>query len=323
MDHDESQTVVSHSTTGRWKLGLTLSLVASLLWGTLPIALKVLVANVNPKTIVFYRLFTVSLFLSVLLYRKGEWAKLKQPGISVFALFAIATAGLTGNNLVFLLGLEYISPSASQVVIQLAPMFLLTGAVLLLKEPFSRSQWLGLAVLLLGLTLFFSQRLGELETYRNEYTVGVMLVIVSAILWAAFGLSQKLLLSSYSPTLILWVISTAGGFGMLIAAKPLQINQLDGIQLLLLLYCGLNTLLSYSSFGEALVHWETSKVSAVIATTPLITVGLMEVGASLFPSYIEPENLNLPSIAGAALVVLGSILTAVGQRRPPKCYLNK
>lgn len=318
MDHDEPQTVVSHSTTGRWKLGLTLSLVASLLWGTLPIALKVLLANVNPKTIVFYRLFVVSLILSVLLYRKREWAKLKQPRISVFTLFAIATVGLTGNNLVFLLGLEYISPSASQVVIQLAPMFLLIGAVLLLKEPFSRSQWLGFTVLLLGLTLFFSHRLGELATYRNEYTVGVMLVIVAAILWAAFGLSQKLLLSSYSPTVILWVISTIGGLGILVTDNPLQINQLDGIQLLLLFYCGLNTLLSYSSFGEALLHWETSKVSAVIAITPLITVGLMAVGAGLFPSYIEPENLTFPSITGAALVVLGSILTAMGQRRPPK-----
>ena len=318
MDHDESQVAVSHLTTGRWELGLTLSLVATLLWGTLPIALKIMVTGMNPQTIVFYRLFAVSLALSVLLYRKGEWAKLKQPGVSVLALFAIATAGLTGNNLVFLLGLKYISPSASQVVIQLAPMFLLTGAVLLLKEPFSRSQWLGFVVLLLGQTLFFSQRLGELATYRNEFTVGVILVIVSAVLWAAFGLSQKLLLSSYSPTVILWVISTAGGFGMLVTSKPLQIIQLDGMQLLLLLYCGFNTLLSYSSFGEALVHWETSKVSAVIATTPLITVGLVEVGAGLFPSYIEPDNLNLSSIAGAALVVLGSILTAVGQRRPPE-----
>ena len=313
---------MGHSTTGRWRLGLTLSVVATLLWGTLPIALKIVVTSMEPQTIAFYRFLTASLILSVLVYHRGQLPKLKRAGATAFVFFTIATLGCTGNNLLYLLGLEYISPSAAQVVIQLAPMFLLTGAVVLLKEPFSRSQWVGFFVLLLGQLLFFNRRLDELMTWGSGYADGVMLLIVAALLWAVFGLVQKRLLMSYSSTTILWVICTAGGLGLLAGSSPLQIVQLDRTQLLVLLYCGVNTWLGYSSFGEALVHWEASKISAVVATAPLVTVALMAVCTKLFPSYIEPENLNLASVAGAALVVLGSIMAAVGLKSLPALRPN-
>jgi hypothetical protein len=59
-----------------------------------------------------------------------------------------------------------------------------------------------------------------------------------------------------------------------------------------------------------MVPWEASRVSAVIATCPLLTVGLTAAAARAAPQYVQPENLNALSVAGAALVVVGSIVAA-------------
>ena len=52
----------------------------------------------------------------------------------------------------------------------------------------------------------------------------------------------------------------------------------------------------------------------VLAVVPLITVLLMDVGASAFPEYILKEHLNPLSLFGSVLVVIGSIMTALGKK---------
>ena len=71
----------------------------------------------------------------------------------------------------------------------------------------------------------------------------------------------------------------------------------------MLVFCALNSLIAYGCFVEALEHWEASRISAVLATTPLITVGAITVGAPIFPEVIAPDPLNMLSVAGALLVV--------------------
>ena len=78
-----------------------------------------------------------------------------------------------------------------------------------------------------------------------------------------------------------------------------------------MIFCGLNTLIAYGSFAEAMVHIEASKVSTVLALTPLITVVVVQV----FPnSGISVEPMTALSISGAILVVVGSMATALNRR---------
>ena len=44
-----------HQTTGRWRLGLLLSLATVSMWGVLPIVLKLLLAHMDAATITWYR----------------------------------------------------------------------------------------------------------------------------------------------------------------------------------------------------------------------------------------------------------------------------
>ena len=54
--------------------------------------------------------------------------------------------------------------------------------------------------------------------------------------------------------------------------NPAGLAGLDGLQLAMLGFCCANTLAAYGSFGEALYHWDLSRVSAVLATAPLFTI---------------------------------------------------
>ena len=108
-------------------------------------------------------------------------------------------------------------------------------------------------------------------------------------------------------------IFIAGTFLFFPLANPSSVFRLDGIGLFLLGFCSINTLIAYGSFAEALEHWEASRVSMIVATTPVITVAGMKVCSALFPGFVDPEHLNSMSIAGAFIVVAGSMICSLSR----------
>ena len=86
----------------------------------------------------------------------------------------------------------------------------------------------------------------------------------------------------------------------------------------LLGFCAFNTIGAYGAFAEALVHWDASRVSAVIATTPLLCIGAAAVVATVWPQWLEPERLTAMGWFGAALVVAGSAAASLLGRAPRK-----
>lgn len=305
----------THTTSGRWKLGFTLSLFAALLWGLLPIALKGLLGQMDPVTITWYRFLLAALILAAFVFRKGDVSDFQKLRGTVLLLLAIAGFSLYGNYVLFLFGLNYLTPGVSQIVIQLAPVFMLLGGLIFFRERFSKMQWAGLAILILGMVLFFNKRIHELISQFTDYTLGVLLIVLAAVIWAFYGLAQKQLLKTFPSEIIMLFIYFAGIFVLLPGSKPVQLIHLKPMQVGLLIFCGLNTLLAYGSFAEALDHWEASRISAVLAITPIITILAMKIGVRFFPKFIQPEQLNRWSVIGALMVVGGSMISALYQHR--------
>jgi drug/metabolite transporter (DMT)-like permease len=299
-----------HKITGRWRLGVTLSLTTVFLWGMLPIALKEVLNAMDPYTITWYRFLIAAGLLGMwLAFRKGlsPFSRLRSAGLWLIGFAAVV---LCINYVTYLLGLDYMSPSMAQVVIQLAPLFLLLGSLLFFKERFSARQWGGVAVLTVGMFLFFNKRLLEILFEMDTLTKGVLLIVISALAWAAYALVQKQLLRSLPSSFIIFLLYFLGTFLFLPTARPAEIAALSFGQVLLLVFSGLNTLVAYACFAEALNHIEASRVSVVLAITPLMTMIMMAIGAVVFPSWIASEGLSALSISGACLVVSGSIICA-------------
>jgi drug/metabolite transporter (DMT)-like permease len=201
-------------------------------------------------------------------------------------------------------------------------MFLLFGGILFFKERYSRRQFLGLIVLICGLALFFNQRLIELFTSLGEFTTGIALIIVAAFLWASYALSQKQLLKNLPSETIMLVVYTGGVIFFIPLSHPVRLLDLGAVETALLVFTGLVTIISYGTFSEALDHLEASRISAVLATIPLITLASSRAVSGLFPQYLEPERLNLLSVAGALMVVSGSMISSLSRSSPPQIGEN-
>ncbi len=305
-----------HQITGRWKYGLFLSLVTAILWGLLPIALKGLLVYMDSTTITWLRFLIAAVLLGIFL-KVGKRLPTIKPlkPKPILILMIISVIGLTANYITYMLGLERTTPESAQVVIQLAPLMLLIGGLFIFKEQFSALQWTGLITFCVGLGLFFNQRVDEILSAKGEYFWGVMLIILAAILWAAYALAQKQLLKIYRSEQIMYIIYLSGIVIFLPGSTLTTLLDLDLIGWLLLGFCGLNTLVAYGAFAEALEHWEASRVSAVLAITPLLTLIFMQITEYFYPSYIQAEPLNMLSVVGAVILVVGSMITAVAKKR--------
>jgi drug/metabolite transporter (DMT)-like permease len=297
--------------TTNWKLGLGFSLVTVVMWGLLPLALKAILEVMDPVTISWYR-FSLSAMIALLWYGRQRGAAVKRLLFSsVWPLTLAAIVGLLGNYLLYIWGLDHINPGAAQILIQLAPLLLLIGSVVIFKEGFSAMQWFGVVVLCGGMLLFFHQRFTNIVLTTDNYLAGVGLIITAAVTWSVYGLAQKQLLTKHHTKDILLLICIAGTVLLLPLSEPQQIRALNPTQLMLLLFCGLNTIIAYGSFGLAMSYWQSSRVSAVLPIAPLLTL-LFTFGLNHWQlADIPAEPMDWLSSLGALLVVGGAAVAAL------------
>jgi drug/metabolite transporter (DMT)-like permease len=298
-----------------WKLGLGFTLLTVLMWGLLPIALKVVLEVMDPVTISWYR-FSLSALIALMWYgykRLGEVKALLIP--PNWRLTAVAVGGLLCNYLLYIWGLDHITPGAAQILIQLAPLLLLIGSVILFKEGFSAAQWMGVIVLSVGMLLFFHQRLTNLVLTSDDYLTGILLIVGAAVTWAFYGLAQKKLMAAHNAKDLLFLICVSGTVLLLPISEPQQIRALNSTELALLLFCGLNTIIAYGSFGLAMSYWQSSRVSAVLPIAPLLTL-LIAAGLNHWQWMdIPTEPLDWLGSFGALLVVAGAAVAALPRQQ--------
>ena len=295
--------------------GLTLAMVTAIMWGILPLALKSVLLLMDAYTITWYRFLFAAFFVGILLSVKNKIpnSALKSPSRMKQLLFAAILLSL--NYILYLISLHYIPAETAQMLIQMAPFFMLLGSVLILKEHFSRGQMLGSLVLVSGLVLFFNQQfIYNVGLDNSDFLLGFVIIFGAAVTWAAYAIIQKQLLGYYSSNQIMWCIYLLSAVFFLPLASPLQIATLDNTALLLLLFCCANTLIAYGTFAKSLEYLPTAKVSATLAVTPLLTVIFATIAELIWPTNFQAQHLNILAYIGAGLVVCGSMLTALGDR---------
>ena len=261
-----------HKTSGRWQFGLFLSLVTVTLWGVLPISLSITLQGLDVYTLTWFRFLVSFCLLAIYLQARGNLPSISLLRSTSWKLVAIATIFLAMNYILFVKGLAMTTPSNAEVLIQLAPMLMGLGGLVIFKERYSLLQWIGISILTIGLVLFFNEQLSNLITAKSTYLLGSGLVIVAAIAWSIYALAQKQLLQSLSSAHIMLIIYGGSALIFTLFASPTRIFTLSFLQSGMLLFCALNTLIAYGAFAEALKHWEASRVSAALALTPLVTL---------------------------------------------------
>lgn len=306
-----------HQASGRWRLGLGLTLATALFWATLPIALKVALEIVDPITLTWFRFLTAALFTAVWIGLRGQLNGYRGLSRRHWWMLAVAALLLLGNYVFFLLGVQHTTPANATLLIQLAPLLMALGGIWIFGEHFRAAQWLGLALIVIGMLLFFRDQLAAAQ-HAPGYLLGSAWVILAALVWAGYALLQKQLLLKLGSMQILLLIYIVASVVLLPFARPAALLRLDALHWAMLGYCALNTIGAYGAFAEALAHWEASRVSAILAATPLLCIAAVALVHALWPQLLAPERISTLGYAGAVLVVAGSAAVSVLGRRTPR-----
>ncbi|MCY3553995.1 MAG: DMT family transporter [Gemmatimonadetes bacterium] len=296
-----------HVTSGRWGLGLILSLFTIFVWGGLPIVLKIMLISLDAFTMTWYRFVVAAALMALIVYRQGHFGLVRRLKSGYALVFLAAVLGFSCAYVFYPQSLQYISPSAAQVVNQISLLFLLLGAMLLFHERMTLIQVLGLLLLTGGIVLFFNEQLSELWSGDSAMIPGILWVTAAALALSTYTLTQKQLLQILPTSVILFLIYLAGSILILPFVRFESLLAQDTQQMILLNVSAVISLVAFVTLVESLKHLEVFRVSMVLAVVPLVTVVDMMILAPLLPGLLQPEHLNLISISGAILVVIGSI----------------
>lgn len=294
-------------------IGFLLALIAVTMWGLLPIAIQQLLSAMDSQTIVWFRFISSALALLIILGISGKLPQLNLIKPRLFFLILLGIVGLSANFFLFNLALNYIPPSSSQVLSPLSSFIMLFAGVFVFKERIGIHQKLGLAILLIGLILFFNQRFADFLE-MNRYFKGIGIALCASSFWVGYGIAQKLLLSRFNSQQILVMIYIGCSIIFTPFAHFSQALELNAFQVGCLIFCCLNTVIAYGTYGEALNRWDVSKVSAIMTQIPIFTIIFSNILTSWYPHIFHDADLNLLSYLGAITVVSGAMLSAIGHK---------
>ncbi|WGE86968.1 DMT family transporter [Actinobacillus equuli subsp. haemolyticus] len=294
-------------------LGFSLALLATATWGSLPMMAQQVLKYVDAPTLVWSRFVVAAVVITFILFVTRRLPKVAKLSLKDWSRVCLGVIGLSINFVLFADALNYISPTTNQVLWQLAPFTMILCGVLFFKEKLKFFQKIGFVLLVVGLIAFFNDHFDEILQF-DSYAWGIFLGCGASTIWVVYGIAQKLLLNKLTSQQVLTIIYI--GCSLLLAplATPNQLTQLSGFPLMCFIYCCCNTLIGYGAYGEALNHWDTSKVSVVTTMIPVFTMLFAFIGHYFFPDTFDNPDMNLISYIGALIVVIGAMLAAVGDK---------
>jgi len=286
--------------------GITYALFTASLWGFMAIVLKVITYELPPVTVVWFRFFFAFLALGgwTLLFRRNDFQIFRKPPL----LLILAAIFLALNYTGFIMGIKYVTPSSSQIFIQIGPVSFALAGIFLFREHVNWKHLVGFLFVLGGMALFYYEQLGELGSGAENLTLGMFLVLGGGIAWAGFTTSQKALLRTLPPNRINLFVYGACSLGLLPFASFSSLSGIGTVHWIILVYLGLNTVLAYGSLALAIKYTEAARVSVIITLNPVITFITMAILGRMQVSWIEPEAFTSAGILGAISVIAGAVV---------------
>ena len=286
--------------------GILYAIFTASLWGFMAIVLKVITYELSPVTVVWFRFFSAFLMLGIwtLIFRRSDFRIFRRPPYQLLLAAFFLALNYTG----FIAGIKYVSPSSSQIFIQIAPVSFALSGIIIFREHVSWKHIVGFIGVLAGIGLFYSEQLGEMTAGADHFTRGLLLVLGGGLSWAVFATLQKGLVQKIHPNQLNLFIYGTCALGLVPLVKFSSFQGMTAVNWILLIYLGLNTVLVYGSLALAIKLTEATRVSVIITLNPIITFVTMAILTRMNVSWIEPESFSLVSVLGALTVLAGAIL---------------
>lgn len=182
---------------GQTRPYLVLSLIAAL-WGSYPVFAKVALAHFPPYVLVALRTSLASVFLAVLLFRRGfddfrdlSWSDLRTFTFLGFTGIFVSTGGTY-------LGIAFTTAASAALLQAASPVMVAIGAGLYLKERLRRRQWAGVVLSALGVLLVVTRGSWRAIVHL-ELLPGDFIILLGQAGWAVYTVYGKRVLAVHSP----------------------------------------------------------------------------------------------------------------------------
>lgn len=280
-------------------------IVTALLWGVLPIILKIGLNEFSAGTIACFRFFFAFIVLFLILSINGSQPSrfLKRPpmlGIVAGVSLAVNYFGMTES-------VNLSSPANSAILIQLAPVMLVIVGVAFFKERVNWQQFLGFVIAAVGFILFYRDQLGNVKD-TELYSSATVYVVLAAVVWVLYIACQKILSRTYSAQMLNLLVY---GVAALVLVAKVNWPEFSGVGWkgwTVLVVLGINTLLAYGALAEAVKYIPLTVISPVITLNPLITLSAMLVLPQFSGGLLAPETIGAGGYIGAVIAVTGVVL---------------
>lgn len=262
--------------------------------------------HLKPVPLVFFRLITASVFLSLIIWLSGRMEKIKRKDIKMFILMAFFEPFL--YFICESYGMTMVSSTTGSVIIAFIPLLTPVAALLLLKEKLSWFNIAGIIISFAGVILVLTDRNFEL----NEPALGVTLMFMAVLAVVSYSGIIVYLAKNYRPLTIIWMQNIIGTA----------------------LFMPLFFLIGFRETADLNLSWELlwpviklgifpSAISFILFTRAIRDIGIVR--ANIFTNFIPvftailsflilKEEMPAAKIAGIFVVLTGLIIS---QRKKP------
>lgn len=291
--------------SSRYLRGILFSFITALLWGVLPIFLKIALQGFQAGTISWFRfLFAFLILITILQWKNHQPTSIlrKPPWMGI-----LGGVCLSGNYYWALMGVDLSGPSNMAVLIQTASVFLVLAGIFVFNERLSLSQFLGMLIAGSGLILFFHDQQSHIQDTGNYYYAD-FLIILAGLIWVGYMVSQKFLSRQYgaqSLNLLVYAVATLTLIG---GVEWTDFSNAGLTAWLALIFCGINTILAYGILAAAVKYIPLALISVIISLNPLITLWGMKVLPEMGFAGLQAEPVGSLGYLGGVVAVTGVVL---------------
>jgi len=283
-----------------------LMLSVSLIWGINFSVLKVVLESMTPLAFNGLRFSLATAVMLIILVWRGESFRIARR--DALPIFMLGVVGHTLYQVVFITGMARTTPANASLLMATSPIFVVIyGAVLGIERP-NHWTWIGILLSFLGILLLIGGSGGV--SLGAAHLLGDLLVLIAAMLWAAYTTGSKPLLARYTPLKLTTLSMVAGAVPLVIICIP-QLRAQDwgavgpGAWAGVFYSAIFSVVLAYLAWYTSVQRVGSARTAVYSNLTPVVAiiVAWVALGQALAPLQI----------VGALVVLTGVMVTRRGR----------
>lgn len=276
------------------------AIIAVTTWGASFVATKVALRDISPVSVVWLRFTIGLLILGIIICVRRQLTLPSRNDLFSFALLGFI--GITFHQWLQSTGLVTSQAISTGWIIASTPIFMAILGWLVLREHLIKIQVLGIVLATLGVFLVVSKGNFTLFFSGGLFSVGDLLIILSAPNWAVFSILSRKALRDHPATRMMFYVM---GFGWLFTSIPFFIEEgFSEIQNLTLngwlgiLFLGIFCSgLAYIFWYDALKYLPAGQTGSFLYIEPFVTV--------VVANIVLKETLLGSVMIGGLIILLG------------------